>query len=70
MAPPRRLYRSQNDRKIAGVLGGLAEYMSVDASILRIAYVVLTALTGFVPGIIVYLLMLVIVPIQPGAAEE
>ena len=53
----RRLYRSDSDRMIAGVLGGLADYLRVEPSLTRIVYVVATMLTGFFPGILLYVLM-------------
>lgn len=63
----RRLYRSDSDRMIAGVLGGLAEYPRVEPSLTRIGYVVATVLTGFVPGILIYILMTLIVPPEPDS---
>jgi len=65
----KRLYRSESDRKIAGVLGGLSDYLGVDPSLVRIAYAVLTILTGFLPGLFLYLLMAFIVPAEPEASE-
>jgi phage shock protein C len=61
----KRLYRSRGDVKITGVLGGWAEYMGLDPSLVRIAYVIGTILTGFFPGILLYLLMAVIIPRAP-----
>ena len=37
----KRLYRSTSDRMLSGVLGGLAEYFNIDATIIRLAFVVL-----------------------------
>ena len=37
----KRLYRSRNDKMIAGVCGGLAKYLSIDAIIVRIIFVIL-----------------------------
>ena len=52
----KRLYRSEKNRKIAGVVGGLAEYINMDASLLRIITVVLALVTsGIVP--IVYIIL-------------
>jgi phage shock protein C len=62
----KRLYRSHNDVKLTGVLGGWAEYMGLDPSLVRIVYAIGTILTGFIPGILLYLLMAVIVPRQPS----
>lgn len=58
----RRLYRSRKDRKIAGVIGGLAEYFGIDASLLRIIFVLLLIFTGFMPLVIVYLIAMILVP--------
>lgn len=66
----RRLYRSESDRMIAGVLGGLAEYLRIEPSLTRIGYVVLTILTGFFPGILLYLLMTLIVPPEPEGGPD
>jgi phage shock protein PspC (stress-responsive transcriptional regulator) len=46
---PKRLHRSRADRKVAGVLGGIAEYFGFDPSWVRIGYVVLTIVTGVAP---------------------
>jgi phage shock protein C len=61
----KRLYRSKNNKIIAGVCGGLAEYFSIDPTIMRIIYVLLSIVTGIVPLIIIYLIMWVLIPLQP-----
>ena len=67
MAETRRLYRSHTDRKLAGVCGGLAQYFNIDATLLRVLFVVLALLGG--PGLVIYLLMWILVPEEPlGAA--
>jgi phage shock protein C len=60
--PMKRLYRSQKDRIIAGVCGGLGEYFDVDPNIIRIIWL-LVGLTG--TGIIAYILAWVIIPEEP-----
>ena len=58
------LYRSDTDRMVAGVCAGLAKYISMDPSIIRLVAVLLFFVTG--PGILVaYLIMALIVPIEP-----
>lgn len=64
---PKRLYRSRTDRKIAGVLGGIAAYLGLDPSLIRIAYVIATVLTAFVPLMLLYIVMMFIVPREPKA---
>ena len=62
---PRRLYRSRTDRKLFGVLGGLADFFGLDPSLIRIAYVILTFFTLGLPGILLYWTMFFIVPLEP-----
>jgi phage shock protein PspC (stress-responsive transcriptional regulator) len=62
---PRRLYRSRRDRKVAGVLGGIADYWNLDPSLVRMVYVIATILTGFVPLMFIYLVMMFVVPEEP-----
>lgn len=59
----RKLYRSRNDRMIAGVAGGLGEYLNIDPTIVRLLFV-LFALAGG-PGLLVYIIMLLVVPEEP-----
>lgn len=61
----KKLYRSQIDSRLAGVLGGLGEYFEVDPTLVRLAYVVFTIVTGFLPGIVGYFLAILIIPKRP-----
>jgi len=68
---PRRLYRSPTDKKIAGVCGGIAEYLDIDPAVVRIAAVILFLLHGV--GLIVYLIAWVAIPVrqpEPGAPSQ
>ncbi|PCK19866.1 hypothetical protein CEY02_16125 [Bacillus pumilus] len=58
----KKLYRSATDKKIAGVVGGLAEYLSVDASLLRILTVILGLMTAFMPIFLIYFIWYFVVP--------
>lgn len=64
--PPRRLFRSRADKKIAGVCGGLAEYFDIDPAFVRIAAVVLFLMNGI--GLIAYLVAWAAIPWRPGEA--
>ncbi len=55
-----RLYRSETDKIIGGVCGGLAEYFQVDPVIIRLIFVLLGIFHGI--GVITYIVMLIIVP--------
>ncbi len=63
----KRLTRSETDRKIAGVCGGLAEYFDMDPTLVRVAAVVL-ALMG--PGLIAYVVMWIAVPKASSVAPQ
>ena len=60
----RKLYRSEKNKWIAGVLGGLGEYLDVDSTILRIAYIVFT-LASAGAGAIGYILAVIVIPKPP-----
>jgi phage shock protein C len=59
-----RLYRSRDDRILAGVAGGLAENLDVDPSIIRIVWALLVFLTGGI-ALLVYIVMAIVVPERP-----
>jgi len=63
MAQTRKLYRSKTDRKLAGVCGGVAQYFNMDATLIRVLFVVLAVLGG--SGLVLYLAMWIIVPNEP-----
>lgn len=62
----KRLYRSQSDRMLWGVCGGLAEYFNVDPTIVRLISVLLLFLGGFV--ILAYIICAIIIPLEPSKA--
>jgi phage shock protein C len=60
-----RLYRSRRDRVIGGVAGGVADALDIDPSIVRVIWVILAFMTGGIAAFI-YLVMLIVVPEEPG----
>ncbi|HHY35233.1 MAG TPA: PspC domain-containing protein [Firmicutes bacterium] len=66
----KRLYRSTKDRRILGVCGGLAEYFEVDPTLVRLGVAVITVFTGFVPGIVLYILAAVLMPEESETRSE
>lgn len=60
MNDTKRLTRSSYDRKIAGVCSGLAEYFGVDATLVRLLFVIATLFGG--PGLLLYIILWVIMP--------
>ncbi len=55
-----RLYRSETDKKIAGVCGGIAEYFEIDSTIIRLIWVISVAVYG--TGLLVYIIAAIIMP--------
>ncbi len=66
----KRLYRSRDERMIAGVAGGLAEYFGIDPTLVRLAFVAFTLAGG--SGVLAYLILAIIMPLEPypGAMRE
>ncbi|MEK9155185.1 MAG: PspC domain-containing protein [Patescibacteria group bacterium] len=64
----KKLYRSATDRMFTGVCGGLAEYFAVDSSLLRLIWVLVVVFTGFVPGVLVYVVAIFVMPEKPTPA--
>jgi phage shock protein C len=62
-----RLYRHPTDRAIAGVAGGLAVWLNIDPSLVRIAWVLLALFTGGA-FVLVYIVMMIVVPLPPPGA--
>ena len=60
---PKKLTRSAN-KMVAGVCGGFAEYFGLDATLVRVIYVALTIFSAAFPGIILYLIMMLLMPEQ------
>jgi phage shock protein C len=57
-----KLVKSTNNRKIAGVCGGIAEYFGIDPTVVRVAYVLLSVLSAAFPGIILYIILAIVLP--------
>jgi phage shock protein C len=63
-----RLYRSTDDRMLAGVAGGLAEMLDIDPSLVRVIWAVLIVLTGGL-FLLVYIVMAIVVPERPDGVQ-
>lgn len=61
----RRLYRSPEDRVLAGVAGGMAETYDLDPAIVRVGWALLALLTGGV-FLVIYIVMALVVPLRPA----
>ena len=57
----KKMYRSSN-RILAGVCGGIAEYLDIDPTVIRVVYAVLSIFSVAFPGLLLYLILLVLIP--------
>ena len=64
----KRLYKSSTDKKICGVCGGIAEYLNIDPTWVRLATALL--ILGYGSGIIVYIVMALVMPEEPVGAKK
>ena len=65
----KKLYRSRTDKKLFGVLGGLAAYFNIDPTVLRVIYVLLSVFVIGCP-VIIYLIAALIIPEEPESTEQ
>ncbi|MGD2169600.1 MAG: PspC domain-containing protein [Chlamydiota bacterium] len=66
----KKLYRSRKNRKIAGICGGISEFFKWDSSLVRIIFVALFFITGFLPMFLTYIIGWIIIPEKPGKEEN
>jgi len=59
----KKLYRSKTDQKLCGVCSGIAEYLNVDPTIVRLIWVLLVLCAG--SGVLAYLICALIIPEKP-----
>lgn len=61
----KKLYRSKTDKVFAGICGGMAEYLQMDVTVIRLLWVLAVIFTGIFPGVIIYILAIFIIPVKP-----
>lgn len=62
MSRSNTLRRSVHNRYIAGVCGGIAEFLGIDATVIRVVFLLLSILSKGFPGIIVYVILWAVIP--------
>ncbi len=65
MSPAKPLTRSRTQRMIAGVCGGIAQWLGWDPTLVRVLYIALSALSAAFPGILIYILLCLVMPEEP-----
>ncbi|MDR2121331.1 MAG: PspC domain-containing protein [Tannerella sp.] len=63
METSKRLYRSDKEKMIAGVCGGIAEYFDLDPTLVRVGYILLSVFTFF-SGLLAYVILWIVMPLK------
>lgn len=58
----RRLYRSDTNKMLSGVCGGIGEYFNIDPTLIRLAWVILSVPTALFGGLVAYIIAAIIIP--------
>lgn len=66
----KKLRRIPSKGTVAGVLSGFADYFSVDVTVLRVLFVFFVLVTGFFPGVLGYILAILIMPVENTVVHE
>ncbi len=61
-----KMLKRKRNAVFAGVLAGLGEYFGVDATVLRVLFIFFVLVTGVFPGVIAYLLAIIVMPLEEG----
>ena len=59
----KKLYRSRTDKKVCGVCGGLAEYLELDVTLIRLVAVLAVVFAGC--GLLAYIIAAIVMPVKP-----
>ncbi len=61
----KKLYRSNTDKMIAGVCGGLGQYFGVDPTLIRLIFALLVVF-GVGSGVLLYIVLAIVIPLEPA----
>ena len=61
----KRLYKSKTDKMVSGVCGGIASYLNIDPTIVRVVWALVSVFSAAVPGLLVYIICEVVIPDEP-----
>ena len=61
----KKLYRSEENVILTGLLGGVGEYFEIDPVIIRVGFVAFLIFTGLFPGVFIYIIALFVIPKKP-----
>lgn len=61
----KKLYRNTKNKMVSGVCSGIADYLNIDPTIIRLIWAIITAFTAFFAGIILYVIFAIVIPEEP-----
>ncbi len=65
----KKLYKSNTDKMLCGVLGGFAEYLGVDSTLVRLVFAVISLFSAGFPGLLIYIICALVIPEKPYDIE-
>ena len=68
--PSKALVRSHSNKMLAGVCGGIAEWLGWDVTVVRILYIVVSVLSAAFPGLLAYFVLWIVMPEAPTAEQS
>lgn len=60
----KKLYRSEENKMVAGVCGGIGEYFNIDPTLIRLAWVLLSIPIAIFGGVLAYIIATIVIPIK------
>ena len=66
--PGKKLYRSEEDRWVSGICGGLASYFEMDSTLVRVIFILISFAAG--GGLLIYLILWLIIPLESGPSTK
>lgn len=66
----KKLYRSRTDSILAGICGGLAAHFGQDATWWRLGFAAFLIVTGFMPGLLIYIVAWILIPLAPKTSYD
>lgn len=65
----KKLYRNTNNKMVSGVCSGLADYLNVDPTVVRLVWAIVTAFTALFAGIVLYVICAIVIPESPDVYD-
>ena len=61
----KKLFKSRDQRMLSGVCGGIAQYLNIDPTVVRIIWALVSVFSAAVPGLLIYIICAIVIPDEP-----